>query len=170
MPSRSPSNVESSSYSPLKRVTLAPPDLGDSTSHELLVSSVIREGAPLQRLFSMFPSGWPGRGLLILRLIAGAFQIQDGILVLTGSPHREPTTLLLVPATAGIFLLLGLWTPVAGLITAFTQLLVLVFGTNHPRSTILLIAVGLSIAMLGPGNWSIDALLFGRQRLDLHRR
>jgi uncharacterized membrane protein YphA (DoxX/SURF4 family) len=118
----------------------------------------------------MFPNGWPGRGLLILRLFAGAFQIQDGIIALIGSPHREPIALLLVPAAAGIFLLLGLWTPVAGVIAAFTELLMLLNGTNDPRSTILLIAVGVSIAMLGPGAWSIDAILFGRQRLDLHRR
>jgi putative oxidoreductase len=170
MPSRSPLSAGSSSYSPLKRVTLVPPDLGDSTSRELLVSSVLREGTPLQRLFSMFPNGWPGRGLLILRLFAGAFQIQAGINALIGSPHRGPIALLLIPAAAGILLLLGLWTPVAGLVSAFTELLALVFGIDEPRSTLLLIAIGVSIAMLGPGNWSIDALLFGRRRLDLHRR
>lgn len=118
----------------------------------------------------MFPNGWPGRGLLILRLFAGAFQIQDAIVALIGSPHREPLTLLLVPAAAGILLLIGLWTPVAGAIAAFAELIILLSGTDYPRSTILLIAVGVSIAMLGPGTWSIDALLFGRQRLDLHER
>ena len=117
----------------------------------------------------MFPNGWPGRGLLILRLFAGAFQIQDGIVALIGSPHREPIVLLLVSAMAGILLLIGFWTPVAGIVAAFTELLIFLTGTDHPRSTLLLIAVGVSIAMLGPGTWSIDALLFGRQRLDLHR-
>jgi putative oxidoreductase len=124
----------------------------------------------LQRLFSMFPNGWPGKGLLILRLFAGAIPIQDGIVALIGSPHREPITLLLVPAATGIFLLIGLWTPVMGIIAAFAEFLILLSGTNHPRSTILLIAVTVSIAMLGPGTWSIDALLFGRQRLNLHQR
>ena len=118
----------------------------------------------------MFPNGWPGNGLLILRLVAGAFLIQDGIVALLGSPHREPLPLLLVPAAAGILLLVGLWTPVAGIIAAVAEFLILLFGADHTRSTIFLIAVGVSIAMLGPGTWSIDALLFGRQRLDLHQR
>jgi putative oxidoreductase len=144
--------------------------LGDVTSRNLLVSSVFREGATLQRLFSMFPSGWPGKGLLVLRILAGAFPIHDGIIALIGSPHHEPMTLLLVSAAGGIFLLIGLWTPVAGVIAAIAEFLILLSGTDHPRSNVLLLALGVSIAMLGPGTWSIDALLFGRQRLNLHQR
>jgi len=124
----------------------------------------------LQRLFSMFPNGWPGKGLLILRLFTAVFLIQDGIVALIGLPHREPMALLLVSAAAGIFLLIGLWTPVAGIIAAIIEFVILLSGADHPRSTILLIAVAVSIAMLGPGTWSIDARLFGRQRLDLHQR
>lgn len=147
-----------------------PLHLGDVTSRNLLVSSVFREGATLQRLFSMFPSGWPGKGLLVLRIVAGAFPIHDGIIALIGSPHREPMTLLLASAAGGIFLLIGLWTPVAGVIAAIAEFLILLSGTDHPRSNVLLLALGVSIAMLGPGTWSIDALLFGRQRLNLHQR
>jgi putative oxidoreductase len=77
--------------------------------------------------------------------------------------------LLLVGAAAGILLLVGLWTPVAGIIAAISKLTILRFWAwTILRSSVLLIAFGISIAMLGPGTWSIDALLFGRQRLDLH--
>jgi putative oxidoreductase len=122
----------------------------------------------LQRLFSMFPNGWPGKGLLILRLVSSGFLIQDGIGVLIEPSRAEATILLLVGAAAGIFLLVGLWTPVAGIIAAISELIIAFSGMDHLRSSILLIAFGISIAMLGPGTWSIDALLFGRQRLDLH--
>ena len=116
----------------------------------------------------MFPNGWPGKGLLILRLTAGGFLIQDGISALTARTNPEAVTLLLVAAVTGIFLLFGLWTPIAGILAAMAELIVALSGTGHLRSTILLAAFGVSVAMLGPGNWSIDALLFGRQRLDVH--
>jgi putative oxidoreductase len=122
----------------------------------------------LQRLFSMFPNGWPGKGLLILRLVASGFLIQDGIGVLVAPSHPEATSLSLVAGASGIFLLVGLWTPVAGIIAASSELVIALSGMEHLRVSILLIAFGISIAMLGPGTWSIDALLFGRQRLDLH--
>jgi len=35
------------------------------------------------------------------------------------------------------------------------------------RSTLLLAAMGIAIAILGPGALSIDAHLFGRKRLDI---
>lgn len=123
----------------------------------------------MQRLFSMFPNGWPGKGLLILRLVAGVFLIQDGIVALIGSPQTEPMTALLVVAAAGgIFLLAGLWTPVTGIIVAISELISLLSSPVNLRSTILLAAFGITVAMLGPGACSIDALLFGRHRLDLH--
>jgi putative oxidoreductase len=128
----------------------------------------IRKGWPLQRLFSMFPNGWPGRGLLILRLISSVMVIQDGCVVLIGPPHPAPAIFVLVAAAAGILLVIGLWTPVAGIVVAASELVIALSGTDQLRSTVLLIAFGVSIAMLGPGTWSVDALLFGRQRLNLH--
>ena len=32
------------------------------------------------------------------------------------------------------------------------------------------VALGAALAMLGPGAWSVDALLFGRKRIDFHDR
>jgi uncharacterized membrane protein YphA (DoxX/SURF4 family) len=122
----------------------------------------------LQRLYSMFPNGWPGRGLLLLRLASGTLLIYDGISRILGSPRLAPTPLQLIATIAGIFLLVGLWTPIAGIAVTITELSILLAGTNQPRSAILLAALGVSIAMLGPGSWSIDALLFGRQRLELY--
>ena len=123
----------------------------------------------MQRLFSMFPNGWPGKGLLILRLVAGIFLIEDGIRAFIGSPRLEPMTLLLFAAAAGgIFLLVGLWTPVAGIVVGVAEIVILQSCPVNLRSAILLSAFGITLAMLGPGAWSVDALLFGRHRLDLH--
>jgi len=40
-------------------------------------------------------------------------------------------------------------------------------GTDHVRGTIRLATTGVVIAVLGPGTWSIDALLYGRKRIDI---
>jgi uncharacterized membrane protein YphA (DoxX/SURF4 family) len=115
----------------------------------------------------MFPNGWPGRGLLLLRVVVGLILIYDGIGALSGVPQRESTTLQVIAAIAGIFLLVGLWTPIAGAILALSKLWIVLTGTDHPRGTILLATLGIALAFLGPGALSIDARLFGRKRLDI---
>lgn len=121
----------------------------------------------MQRLYSMFPCGWPGRGLLLLRLAVGFILSYDGIRALMRMPQRESITLQVIAAIAGIFLLAGFWTPIASAIVALSELWIALTGTDHPRGTILLATLGIAIAMLGPGAHSIDAVLFGRKRLDI---
>ena len=121
----------------------------------------------MQRLFSMFPDGWPGRGVLLLRLVVGILVIQDGITALIGTSQRELVTLLIMAAIAGVFLLIGLWTPIAGALMAASEFWIALRGTAHLRSTILLASLGIALAILGPGALSIDALLYGRKRLDI---
>jgi uncharacterized membrane protein YphA (DoxX/SURF4 family) len=115
----------------------------------------------------MFPNGWPGGGLLLLRVVVGLILIHDGIGALIGVPQRESIALQVVAAIAGIFLLVGLWTPIAGAIVAPSELWIALTGTDHPRGTILLATLGIALAFLGPGALSIDARLFGRKRLDI---
>jgi putative oxidoreductase len=124
-------------------------------------------GGSLQRLFSMFPCGWPGRGLFFLRIVAGILPIYDVITRLMGEPYHESLALQIIAASAGIFLLAGLWTPVAGALLTVTDVWIALSGTAHLRSSILLATMGAAIAVLGPGTWSIDALLYGRKRLDI---
>ena len=84
-----------------------------------------------------------------------------------GEPYHESLALQIIAASAGIFLIAGLWTPVAAAILTVTQVWIAVSGSDHLRSRILLAAVGAAIAVLGPGTWSIDSLLYGRKRLDI---
>lgn len=124
-------------------------------------------GIVLQRLFSMFPRGWPGSGLLLLRLVVGILLLHDGIAALMGTPHALSVWLQVIAAGGGVFLLAGLWTPVAGVLLAVTELGIVLTGTDQLRNTILLATIGIVLAILGPGVWSIDARLFGRKRLDI---
>jgi uncharacterized membrane protein YphA (DoxX/SURF4 family) len=115
----------------------------------------------------MFPDGCPGCGLLLLRVVAGVILIHDGVAGLMGAPHRESLTLEVIAASAAIFLLVGLWTPIAGAVVAVTEIWIAVSGTDHVRGTIMLATTGVIMIALGPGARSVDALLFGRKRLDI---
>ena len=76
-------------------------------------------------------------------------------------------------AIGGIFLLVGLWTPVIGTLTAIDEAwiaLSLYFSRPPDTETHVFLAVlSVSVAMLGPGAWSVDARLFGRKRFDIDR-
>ena len=80
----------------------------------------------------------------------------------------------LLTLTGGIFLLSGLWTPVMGGLVALEEAWKLL-SLHHPQGEsalihIFLAVLAVSVAMLGPGAWSIDARLFGRKRFDIDRR
>ena len=79
--------------------------------------------------------------------------------------------LQLVAAGASALLLVGFWTPVAGVLMAIAELcLALSHSPNDPWMHILLGTLGASLAMLGPGAWSVDARLFGRKRIQIPHR
>ena len=120
----------------------------------------------MQRLFPMFPYGWPGRGFLLLRLVV-LILVRDGIGAVLGGPQRESISLQVIAGIAAMFLLAGLWTPIAGGIVTLSELSIILTGADDPRSTILLATLGTALAFLGPGALSVDAHLFGRKRLDV---
>jgi|SRR5579871_2762763 len=131
-------------------------------------------GCALQRLFSTFPNGWPGFGLLLLRVCVGAALIYFGAAAFAEKPS-EPAifTQNLVASLGSLFLLVGLWTPVMGALIAVIEIwAALSLYSPQPEHTwihIFLAVLSASVAMLGPGAWSIDARLFGRKRFDIDR-
>jgi uncharacterized membrane protein YphA (DoxX/SURF4 family) len=115
----------------------------------------------------MFPNGWPGRALLLLRLVAGAILIFDGVHSLLGQGRIDVIAQQVIAIFAGLLLIVGLWTPIAGAVVTVLELWAIVVGTDHIRGVILLAALGAALAMLGPGVRSVDARLFGRRRIDI---
>jgi uncharacterized membrane protein YphA (DoxX/SURF4 family) len=115
----------------------------------------------------MFPNGWPGLALLLLRVAAGMLLIHDGAVPLQLGLGLRAIIVRSVALGAGSLLLLGLWTPVAGVLVTCVAACVLLLGTADPRSSMLLGAVGAALVALGPGAISIDARLFGRKRVDI---
>jgi len=103
-----------------------------------------------------------------LRCVAGALLIHDGVVALLDVPERGAILFQVMAVGAGLLLVAGLWTPLAGLLVVIAELAAIFYGTTHLRSAILLGTVGVVLAMLGPGVRSIDAMLFGRKRIDIH--
>ena len=117
----------------------------------------------LQRLFSTFANGWPGKGLLLQRLLIGSALLQCGIHHFGQAPASAHIIPHLLGAVAGIFLLIGLWTPIFGTLVAIIEISIVFFHTRDPWMCIILATLGATLAMIGPGAWSIDAKLFGRK-------
>ena len=123
-------------------------------------------GTAVQRLFSTFADGWPGLGLLLQRLLFGGALVYCGVSSLTEALHFEHAVPQMFGAAAGVLILVGLWTPVAGTLAAAVELWIAFSQPNNMPIAVILAVLGTSLAMIGPGAWSADARLFGRKQLD----
>jgi putative oxidoreductase len=119
----------------------------------------------VQRLFSTFADGWPGAGLLLLRALTGIVLVHYEILQIIEKPAIDTIVPQLIATGAGIFLLVGLWTPVAGTLVAMVELWTMFEVAGDPWISVMLGTLGAALAMIGPGAWSIDARLYGRKQL-----
>ena len=122
----------------------------------------------MQRLFSTFPQGPPGVGLVLVRAAVAIPLVQQAIVGLLNASPSAP--LGLVAAGAALLLLVGLWTPVAGVLVAVAELGLAASHPAEPWTSVHFATVGAALAMLGPGAWSVDARLFGRKQIQIPHR
>ena len=121
----------------------------------------------MRRLYSTFAGGWPGIGLLLMRLVVGAVilwyvgpRLWSGPPLLTGVGYA----FLVLGA---LLLSAGLWTPVAGAVVAVVAIAEILTTHEPPTGHLLAATIAGALAMLGPGRLSIDARLFGWRRIDV---
>jgi uncharacterized membrane protein YphA (DoxX/SURF4 family) len=72
----------------------------------------------------------------------------------------------MIALVAGIFLLVGLWTPVVGILAAIVEVWIVFVVAGDPLVPLMLATIGAALAMIGPGAWSVDARLFGRKHIE----
>jgi uncharacterized membrane protein YphA (DoxX/SURF4 family) len=121
----------------------------------------------VQKLFSAFPGGWPGLGLLLLRALVGVTLIAQ-IVAYVGSTKLSVlgwvvAALVLIIASC---LLVGFMTPVAAIVIGLGAIALAASNVLDTNQTLLnMIVLTTAIALLGPGAFSIDARMFGRREI-----
>jgi putative oxidoreductase len=105
-----------------------------------------------------------------LRLVAGIALLVQAV---TPWPTVHSVQSVVFPGFAiavAALMVLGLWTPIAGILTALLEARNAFSHYDNPWICILFAALGVAIAMIGPGAWSVDARLFGWKRIDSQHR
>jgi hypothetical protein len=121
----------------------------------------------LRRLYSTFAGGWPGIGLLLMRLVVGGVVLWHAGQRLWSDPSLHIILAYAPLALAALLLIAGLWTPVAGAVVALVAIFEIVTTGAPPVARLLTATIAVALPMLGPGRLSIDARLFGWKRIDL---
>ena len=134
--------------------------------------------ASLHTLFSTFPRGRPGAGLLLLRAAVGITAASEGLFCLgeisSSSGHSAAEwTFGVALIVSGAALVLGCLTPIAGFLAALCFLAIYLkwvpgFATGAHDASVLAfggMVAAISIVLIGPGAFSLDAYLFGRREI-----
>jgi hypothetical protein len=122
----------------------------------------------MRRLLSTFADRMPSLGLFLLRVVAGAALILRFVQLHNHAP-AQTTAPHLIAAGIGLLLLFGSWTTVAGVIVAVIESVIAFSHNGDLWVSVLLASLGVSLALLGPGCWSVDARRFGWKRIEIRR-
>lgn len=109
----------------------------------------------MQRLYAMFPDRGPGIGLLLLRVELALLVLLDPHGAWLAPPAGWPMQAMW---GAALLLACGALTPLALLLAV-----VLTAARLPEPMALLLLGLMLSVFLLGPGAYSLDARLFGRR-------
>jgi uncharacterized membrane protein YphA (DoxX/SURF4 family) len=96
--------------------------------------------------------------------------LHSGIVSVRASTEFATAVPQIIGAGAGVLLLLGLWTPLTGILLALIELWIALAHSGDLWISISLATLGVTLAMIGPGAWSIDARLFGRKHIEMRDR
>ena len=125
-----------------------------------------KERWSLQRLFSVFPGGWPGLGLLLLRVLV-ALTVVAQTVAYVAAVHLAPGAWLIVALllASAVCLLLGFVTPIAIVLIGLASVGLAFSTAPYSTQALELAVLAVVIVLLGPGAFSIDARMFGRREI-----
>jgi uncharacterized membrane protein YphA (DoxX/SURF4 family) len=124
-------------------------------------------------MFSTFPAGRAGIGLLLLRMTLAMTVLVQAAACVESTDHSTIAIWVwsIVAGAGAVALMIGLFTPVPAILVAcLVPVLWVVHRTNSSTTTgvlttLLVAANAVAIALLGPGTFSLDGRLFGRREI-----
>ena len=123
----------------------------------------------MHRASSTLADRLASHGLLLLRVIVAAALMARCLQLERNSASLPTITPHVIAAIAGLFVLFGLWMPVAAAILAVSELLIAYSHGHDPWLSVLLAGLGIVLALLGPGTWSVDSWRSGWKRIEIRR-
>ncbi|MET0532676.1 MAG: hypothetical protein ABW171_00485 [Steroidobacter sp.] len=104
---------------------------------------------------------------MLLRVACSLPLLVLGMSRLWGEPADAALWIRILSCVSGALMVAGFWTPFAAVFQVILEGMFAVAGTAFDGTHLTHALIGLSLVMLGPGYWSIDARLYGRKRIDL---
>jgi uncharacterized membrane protein YphA (DoxX/SURF4 family) len=128
-------------------------------------------------MFPTFPGGWPGVGLLLLRVAVVVTVLAQCIAYAVDWHHLGLVTAAVgfLAIASSVSLLIGYLTPFSAVLVALTSLGTALswFPAPNPNlfdtklATALATVIAVAIICLGPGAFSLDGRLFGRREITI---
>jgi uncharacterized membrane protein YphA (DoxX/SURF4 family) len=122
----------------------------------------------VQRLFSIFPAGSAGIALVVLRSVVAAT-----VFTQTQTHSSTGCAILLdgLASVVGLSLFLGFLTPYCAAASCLVEFTLLVMSWRPDGFQLWMSALTSgSVAVLGPGAYSVDAKIFGRKLIEVTPR
>lgn len=105
---------------------------------------------------------------MLLRLAGGLPLLLGTTATIVVEWSPEAFALRVLVHGIGALLIIGVCTPVAATLQMVVQVCMAISGGPIDQGHIVSAIIGLSLTMLGPGAWSVDARLFGRKRINVN--
>jgi uncharacterized membrane protein YphA (DoxX/SURF4 family) len=127
----------------------------------------------VRRLFSAYPGGWAGIGLVLLRAVIGVTTAWQGVFCFTTNAGTVIRIVGGIAVLTGVLLVIGFRTRLASFLIALAIAAISLQTSSSPTRepfdpwlpTLFAETMSIAVVFLGPGAFSLDAYRYGRREI-----